>query len=327
MKQIISLVVLTFLILCFQSYSAVKINGTGVFYSTIQEAVDVAHDMDVLHVAGGIYNETVTVSSTNRITIQGGYDATCTTYLAGDITTIIANGAAAVIVQHAYVVLDGLKLNGGGNGIHAIDNSTVHCLTCKIFGNNAGLGGGIYANASEVSLDHSQVFNNTATDKGGGARILNKSVLTIYDMYSDIMSNSAPVGGGVALNDSTLIVKDGGCIHGNEATESGGGIYMQNNSTSVVRSLHSNIGLGGSPNTAPSGAGIYAANSFVIISNSASVFYNVADDNGGGAYLTNSLMIVDGGTVGSYSSDWRNEAYKKIRETNCCLIEMFIAFY
>ena len=309
MKQIYFLIIFTFFITCYICFSGVKINGVGTLYSTIQEAVDAAQDLDVLHVAGGIYNETVTVSSTNRITIRGGYDATCTTYLAGDITAIIANGAAAVIAQHAYVVLDGLKLTGGGNGIHAIDNSTVICLTCKIFGNNAGLGGGIYAKASEVSLDHSQVFNNTATDKGGGARILDKSVLTIYDMYCDIMSNSAPVGGGVALNDSTLIVKDGGCIHGNQATESGGGIYMQNNSTSIVRSLHSNIGLGDSPNTAPFGGGIYSKDSTVIISNSASVFYNVADNNGGGVYLTNSLMILDDATVGSYSPDWRNEAY------------------
>ena len=73
MKMKITLLTIAFIILTTSSFAAVRINGIGMDYATIQAAVTNSSDGDVLIVTTGLYNEAVNIFGRN-ISIDGKYN-------------------------------------------------------------------------------------------------------------------------------------------------------------------------------------------------------------------------------------------------------------
>jgi predicted outer membrane repeat protein len=161
-------------------------------YPAIQTAINAAASGDVISIDAGTYRENVTLK--NGVTLQG----------AGMGVTIIDGGASASCIYvtgsaisttriQDLTVTNGEAGNGGGiqlggenaceirrvevrgntattrgGGIFVDVESRTLIEECRISGNTAKLGGGIYCQTSFTTLRFNVIELNTATQNGGG---------------------------------------------------------------------------------------------------------------------------------------------------------------
>jgi len=242
---------------------------------TIQHAVDVANEGDIIKVAAGVYNGvqgrpsidgyhgsaivTQTVYISTSITIRGGY--TTTNAFAEpptDVTTLDPQGygRAMFIIPETIVTLENLQLVGGnaagfggggapsyqdsGGGLYADRASTSisNCLFANNFGEQAG---GLYINRNQLILQNSIITANVATaSNAGGLSIY--SLMTSTISHNKISSNiAALIGGGlyVAYGDSATVLSDN-MIVDNQSGSKGGGIYINSNITIINNQVINN---------------------------------------------------------------------------------------
>ena len=128
--------------------------------------------------------------------------------------------------------ISGCKADEGG-GLYA-DHSTVTIKDGTISECEAGAGGGLYAkNQSTITIEGGTISGCTTSDAGmGGGLYAYNSTITISG--GTIENNKATYGGGVALNSSTIIAITNWKVIGNEAYKTkgrnggiGGGIYLE----------------------------------------------------------------------------------------------------
>jgi parallel beta-helix repeat protein len=96
-------------------------------FATIQEAVDVAHEGDVVFVKSGIYNESVSIDQS--ISLIGEDSATTT--IIGDMRL----SGTVVLIRHHYVNVTGFTIQPSAyswtrRGVHLL-----HVSYCNVFGN------------------------------------------------------------------------------------------------------------------------------------------------------------------------------------------------
>ncbi|MBI4606602.1 MAG: right-handed parallel beta-helix repeat-containing protein [Planctomycetes bacterium] len=120
---------------------------------------------------------------------------------------------------------------GGGLYIAGQSVQTVELDRCRIAGNSAQLGGGIYCGASSMTLRDCVIEENCATwrgspeGRGGGALV--HGAAQVRFVRCDFLRNVAEVrGGGLYVDNATVTL--GGCgFNGNFAGLSGGGVYCR----------------------------------------------------------------------------------------------------
>ena len=70
----------------------VEANGTCASnmpcYSTIQAAIDAASTGAIIKIAQGTYSENLTMSSSNKLTLQGGWDSTFTSIPVNELVSV-----------------------------------------------------------------------------------------------------------------------------------------------------------------------------------------------------------------------------------------------
>ncbi len=209
---------------------------------------------------------------------------------------------AGVVATSVNVYSNTASASGGGLrlfGGHATLAST------SIFSNIAPSGGGVYATreftySPSLNLPSSTDIRGnvalTGTGFGGGV-YLRQGSLSLAD-NSDIYSNDAIDGGGVALISSTLTIAGSFSeIENNTATGNGGGVYAQGSTVNLddaAELFGNNAGVDGSG----AGGGAYLDDSD-LFADKAIIWFNTADDFGGGMYATNgSVVDMD---LGSYA--------------------------
>ncbi len=109
------------------------------------------------------------------LTIVGGYDATCTSPIAGAITEIQASAASSVVdvSSGSNLTLRNLDLSGGasfGAGIDVLGSSKVTLDNTDVHDNNGASGGGLYIGGGSIITytNDADIYNNTASAGGGG---------------------------------------------------------------------------------------------------------------------------------------------------------------
>ncbi|MBN2006326.1 MAG: S8 family serine peptidase, partial [Anaerolineae bacterium] len=274
----------------------VGVNGACT-YSTIQQAVNAAEDGDTVRIAEGVYFETVDVTG-KHITLEGGYDSTCTSYITGT-TRIEGSATGGSVLDVSSSVLDVRNLglawgNGIGGGVDVLGSSRVTLDNVGVFRNSASYAAGIYVSTSSVVTltNGARLYsNNASADAGGGARVWGQ--LFVYGEDSDIYNNCATSGGGFYVPGGRLTVEQAD-VFSNQAAATdgkGGGIYVTNGG---IASLRDNVIVGTSlflpDQTAYDGAGIYADNSTVALDR-VDLGRNVATRYGGGLYLGNNSVL------------------------------------
>lgn len=274
----------------------VGVNGACA-YSTIQQAVNAAQDGDTVRIATGVYFEMVDVSGKN-ITLAGGYDPTCTSYITG--TTRIDGGATSGSVLDVSSSILGVRNldiawgNAIGGGVDALSNARVTLDNVDVYNNSASYAAGIYVSSSSVVTltNGSRLYsNNAASSEGGGARVWGQ--LSAYGEDSDIYNNCAPSGGGLYVPGGRLSMQQADVFSNRAAAADGkgGGIHVVNQGTV---SLRNNVAVGTAlfmpSQSAYDGAGIYADNSTVTL-DGVNLGGNIAARYGGGLYLGNNSTL------------------------------------
>lgn len=245
---------------------------------TILAALDRAGPGEVVHVAPGTYSERLFI--TEPVMLVGDDPAT---------TVIQGHGWGPVVeVQTgAQASLSGFTIRGGqverGAGVFVGWRAHAELENLVVTMNQAAvMGGGVYVECEGGAiLDRVAITGNTAGDRGGGLGACGGTLVT----DSEISLNSAPWGGGVAIQGATQI--DRTTIADNTATNFGGGGVL--NEGSLVVSNSTVYG-----NTASHGGGL--ANSLwanLMVSNS-----TVSSNEGGGVFNDQYAVVgMDGCTL------------------------------
>ncbi|MHC4457546.1 MAG: right-handed parallel beta-helix repeat-containing protein [Planctomycetota bacterium] len=245
---------------------------------TIQHAIDVADDRDIIKVAQGGYEENIVMNKGIVLTIEGGYFAypyvsielnflqRCPSPCQltsisgpdrGSIVTIEARGNYVGMAIDRVILTGGEAVSGGAISISA---------TSEEEGNFNHYGGEAW-----LRLKNSIIFGNTADEDGGAiyaeVHSRNKRLCTVgLDLSDNLIfgNNASRHGGAISLKvqrahdaiDETAghIRMKRNRIQNNTATGVGGGISVYGGNTTQLY-LENNIIAG---NTASTGAGIYA---------------------------------------------------------------------
>ena len=178
-----------------------------------------------------------------------------------------------------------------GAGVYLNNDSSLQLTDCTVQENGDPTtvsGGGLFAEGL-VGLDALQVCNNTATSDGGGVYLLDASA-TLSGTTVD--GNAAPDGGGIYLQDSSIV---DGLVSGNTA-EDGGGIFVSNVEETTVAVLD---GTRVEDNEASvSGGGIYLPDDTDLVD--AIIVRNLSQDRAGGVYVTNEAEVnIEGSLIQS----------------------------
>jgi outer membrane protein assembly factor BamB len=104
------------------------------------------------------------------------------------------------------------------------DGAVVRILDCRIEGNWADRGGGIYASGEHVLVKGCELVSNRATSNGGAIACS----VTVADLVNNtIHGNSAREGAGIWLHETAGGICDS-CIAENQATGHGAGVCVRN---------------------------------------------------------------------------------------------------
>jgi len=256
---------------------------------TVQYAVGVAGDGDLIKVAGGTYTgvhrypaplgyngpEVITqvVYIGKSITVRGGYATTNWEMPNPEVNPAVldaqGHGRVLCIVGNVSSTIEGLSITGGnaagqGGG--------------PLLGENVG--GGVYVAADIVTIRNARVFGNATDAYGGGLYLAEQGVFALDG--NTITSNTADQGGGLYLDKSTGMLSDNR-IASNAAVR-GGGLFLASSGAMLL----GNIVVS---NQADYGGGLLLWLSDNAVLNGNTVISNTAD-YGGGLYLDKSATIL-----------------------------------
>ncbi len=289
-------------------------------YATIQAAVDVACDGDVVKVAGGTYTGVVarpkrsgdtpgqhnsgcpamiaqTVYINKSITIRGGY----TTTFAdppdpnANPTTLDAQGQGRVLYIEGQVspTIEGLRITGGDAA--GLGGRSWH----RVLGTD-DVGGGVYANGAPFNFINNHVYGNTAVHGGGGMYLfLSDATLTGNVVSSNTVSvgrygNPDAVanggGGGGLLLDYSNASLDDNVVSNNTTDQEGGGLLLVHSDASLDGNVVSN-------NSAESGGGLSLRDGAINLNQNTITSNTATGLSGGGLLVLYSEATLDGNTI------------------------------
>ncbi len=131
-------------------------------------------------------------------------------------------------------VLRGRSAGGLGGGLFA-RNSNVTVLRSIFSGNSAGfLGGAIYAIGTRLTISHSTFVGNTTEGAGGAVVADEGTLLTLSN--STFFLNRAEQGGAVAVQDATTEITNTTFLH-NTAVFSGATMFFESGTTTLRNTL------------------------------------------------------------------------------------------
>ncbi len=226
--------------------------------ATIQQALTLASNGDVIQVAEGVYTSAMAdegIWVKKDVNIFGGWDADTFTTQVGYSTIDGQNKHPALLIDHSrlveienFIITNGYNYNnfysgiwyGGGinnNGTLQLKNTILRDNLSKTYGgginNNGSLtlinssiinnhsymsGGGIYNHNGSIVIANSTISGNNANNTGGGISMDGGSMTT---NFTTISLNHAPAGGGI-IQYSGIVQIQNTILAGNTATDPAG---------------------------------------------------------------------------------------------------------
>jgi len=206
--------------------------------STIQEAIRMAFEWEIVLVAPGTYVENLDFLG-KALTVRSDVDGDPATHDPSPETTLIDGSAVDRVVafrteEGPDSVLEGFTLLNGsathGGGIYCL-RSAPTIVDCVVTANTATYGGGMLNRESSPLVTDCIFSANTASEYGGGMHNYEGSHATVT--ACTFTGNSAGYGAGMMNSESHPIVAD--CdFSGNIAAERGGGMENFDWSAPVV---------------------------------------------------------------------------------------------
>ncbi len=257
-------------------------------------------------------NDTRTANGT--VAVMGEVSAGETMLSSGaDITVQGASGGGALVNTsgRVFTVEAGASLTLGA-GITLTGTNTADT-------GGDGMGGAVYVNGGELTMQSGSAITGSSGDGYGGAVYVSGGTLTM-ESGSAICNSSAGEGGAVYVADGGKFTMNGGSIYNNTAStpagiySSGGGVYVANgnsmftmNNGEITDNTANGSALDGGGavyvenGTASIASGVFVMNNGTISKN------NVAGGSGGGVYA-NGTFIMNGGVIGGTDTSNANNA-------------------
>ncbi len=217
-------------------------------YSTIQDAIDDAVDMDTVLVADGTYTGT----GNKNLTWDGSLKHITVKSENGPENCIIdcEGSDRGFVLGSAYLndqdIIEGFTITGGytypGGGIYCgnyssplIQNCTITGNSVSQWGNTPDSGAGIYCgDYSSPIIRNCIITENISYHSGGGGGICCGGNSSATIEYCTIAGNTASHGGGIFCDSASPTIRN--CtITGNAASAAGGGIYCGNYSSPLIQ--------------------------------------------------------------------------------------------
>ncbi len=241
---------------------ALRINGLGSASTTISGG-DISRIFNINSAAKGaaIVLEDMTLRD-GKTTGSGGAIVGDDQLLTMNRCVLTSNRATSTLAGGAIAITDGGKFtandcsmtsntaSAGSGGALAMFGGTgaeVYLTRCRISGNSAGAGGGVFV-AGGLSITQCAVTSNRVTSGGGGGGIrattANAPGYYVFILNSTLSDNTATFGGGIDLRffDTGCFVRNS-TVTGNSATTgAGGGIAVSAGTGSVY--LESSVASG-----------------------------------------------------------------------------------
>jgi len=224
-------------------------------FPTIQQAINASVSGDIIIVAPGTYPENIVVGAAqNGIKIHSSGGAGVTTIDGGAAGTVASFSSVGITTELiGFTLTNGLGTNGGGL---SLSNANPKIDSNLIYNNVAKLGGGIYANHSSSTVSNNQISNNAASaagGNGGGLYLENSSLLQVT---SNGINGNSTVGNGGAffITGSSNASVNSNTITNNTADGNGGAFHISGSTTTPtiklnqIRSNHADNGNGGAFN-------------------------------------------------------------------------------
>lgn len=295
-----------------------NVTSGGALYTSIQAAVDAANNGDTLLVSTGVYKERVVISQ-KSVSLLGGFWANFlrrTNVAALTCVDAEGSGTGLLVLSNCTVVLEQLMITNGANwyggGVLVSIGAIVTARQCEVAYNTALGGGGVAVGEGStfVAVD-APVYFNSAFMGGGflavgpGARIVLQGELT------DVRDNHATYGGGIYAQSAEVEAFGDADIFRNTAVHQGGGMYLGDGATGMVRGAATVIGTGygnRATNVIGEGGGVYVKNGRFVLESNAVMYANYATWRGGGIYVTNGEVEINAGRVGYMTAAVSNSA-------------------
>ena len=275
--------------------------------ATIQDAVDLAKKNAVITVVAGTFFENVVINTGMapkklNLVIQG----------AGVGSTIVDGGSAGIVFtvgRKAALTLANMTIQHGentasqglGGGVSAV-GTKLTIQDCEINDNvvTDGGGGGVGVEAGPLNVINSTVRDNNASGGGGLFFASAKKTATISD--STFRDNLANEGGGILIGGLAKATIRNSTIDDNQAAEVGlspaigGGIFVDGKSVTILDStISDNLARTDQP-MASHGGGICNLNSTVTLNN-VTVADNAASVGGGIDTQASMSFITSGNSI------------------------------
>ena len=285
------------------SVNTANVDGGGVFVSDgAMLMVNGTITGNTAQQGGGVYVR----ENNSEFKTTGGKISDNRAYSAGGGIFIYNKG-------HAFIsnteISDNTANNNGG-GIYVTDGATVTMSGGTIGGNKASQdGGGVYitGNASTFTMNDGKIGNENIANiaQNGGGVYITGSTFTMSG--GEIKSNKAingnarysGQGGGVYVYSATFEISGTAKISGNDAAQSGGGIYVYTDSANATLTMSGGEISGNT--TTNDGGGIYL-NASTFTMSGGEIHKNTSTNKGGGVFLvgtatSKSTFTMGGGTI------------------------------
>jgi hypothetical protein len=250
-------------------------------FATIASAVAAASASDTVEVACGTYLEggiVVTGGRAVHLRSEDG-DPFCVTIDGEGLPArVLSISGASSLILRGVTVRNGFGGNRRG-GVFVAEGSTLNMANCRVIGAQDDYGSGVRALNSSLLLSQCEFQGNGATGYGfygvGGGLYAAASNGTVSD--SQFLSNVAVDGGGAYLSGGTLSFER--CrFTGNGATGKGGGAHVTiSSNTTFTDCVFAYNGVHATFGGAVHGATAFQMDGCTVVSNSAA--------NGGGLFV------------------------------------------
>jgi hypothetical protein len=221
---------------------------------TIQAAINVAMNGDIVLVSPGTYQENLNfLGKAITVTSEAGPQVTIIDGAQIDSVVKFVSGEGAMSVLKGFTIQNG---NAGEGGGITIQNSSPTIIDNLVTNNQAAAGGGIGVGFGSPIIKGNTISNNTRSSGSGGiggggisirgnsaAQILRNTIINNFWVSGD--------GGGISLFAAGTPIISNNVISGNTTLGEGGGISMVNFSDALISQ---NLIIS---NSAATGGGIY----------------------------------------------------------------------
>ena len=226
---------------------------------------------------GGVFNGGI--ATLNTVIIQGNLASSGS---GGGIHTVNANSS---LTLNNSVIRENQTTNGNGGGLNVAGGSLTIAGAVIISNTSDSLGGGLY-NATATTLNNVDLIGNSGANGGGG--LYNGLTGNLTYQSGNLRGNTSATGNGGGLNNTAHAELTNLTINGNQASNSGGGLY--NGLTGHLSVINSSLYDNGAQQS--SGGGIDNRGQLQLTASS--IYSNTTVTQGGsGLYNAASAQLIN----------------------------------